>query len=370
MSERSTQNATTTVQVKEVGLPEQASVGKVLAVAGLAGAALAGVGVLLSPREEAPATKGDQARSYLKAALENAQSKDLAKMSRGERKKAEKKFKKNRKNTEAAIEQARKKANDSANIAKGEFNSFLETLKGGGKDLERLAEEFAESTVMNKLREFGEEARVISEQGRAKGSEATHKAQTDLIPQARKAAKSARESGKDRVDEVVGKAKKDYIPAAQHAVEDVVDKAKKDYIPAAQHAVDDLVDKAKKDYIPSAQHALDDVVDKTKKDIIPNAQKASEEVQQRAHQLGERMESDFQDAKQSAQVKSEEASEAVKRSGRETRSLLLWLSLAGILIFTVFLDEEQQKRLKEITVEVFGEARDMYSDMKGDAQNS
>ena len=54
------------------------------------------------------------------------------------------------------------------------------------------------------------------------------------------------------------------------------------------------------------------------------------------------------------------------RGTRETRSLLLWLSLAGVLVFTVFLDEDQQKRLKEIAYEIFGEAKDMYADMKGE----
>ena len=223
---------------------------------------------------------------------------------------------------------------------------------------------------MAKLREFGEEARQMAEQGKSKGSEATHKAQSDLLPKAQKAARDARESGKGRVDEVVNKAKSDFIPTAQHTVEDVVSKAKKDYIPAAQHAMDEAVSKAKKEYIPAAQHAVDDVVGKAKSDFIPNAQKATEELQHKAQEMGERMEADFEEARHTAAAKSKEAGEAVKRGGRETRSLLLWLSLAGILVFTVFLDEDQQKRLKEIAVEVFGEARDMYSDMKGDAQNS
>jgi len=68
--------------------------------------------------------------------------------------------------------------------------------------------------------------------------------------------------------------------------------------------------------------------------------------------------------------KSKQAGTAVQRGSRETGSLLMWPGLAGILIFSVFLDEEQQKRLKEIGMEVFNEARDMYSDMKGDQQNS
>lgn len=334
MSDQSTQNATPTVQVREVGLPEQASVAKVLAVAGAAGAAVAAVMAALTEKEETPPTKTESARAYLQSALNNAQDKDIAKVSRRERKKSAKNLKRGKKkagkNAEMMMEQARLKANDSASMARGEFNSFLNTLKGGGMELERLAEEFAESTLMGKLREFGEEARVIAEQGKVKSAEAAHKAQSDLLPQAKEAARHARDVGKERAAEVADKAKVDLIPAAQQMKADLTDKAKNDFIPTAQ---------------------------KVTADVKVHAREVTDVVSHDAEKL-------LHDAAD----KSKQAGTAVQRGGRETRSFLLWLSLAGILIFTVFLDEDQQKKLKEVAVEVFGEARDMYGDMKGDTQ--
>ena len=347
MSDQSTQNPTPTVQVKEVGLPEQASIGKVLAVAGVAGAAVAGIVALLTEKEEKPATKTEAARAYLQSALETAQGKDLAKLSRKEQKRARKNVRRGKtkaiQHSEDVMEQTRAKAKESASVARGEFSSFLNTLKGGGLELERLAEEFAESTVMSKLKEFGEEARVIAEQGKAKSAGAAHKAQSDLIPQAKEAARHAKESGKERM---VG----------------VADKAKTDFIPTAQKVTADLGAQAR------------EVADKTKTEFLPTAQKVTADVGAHARDVAGTVSADAEkllaDAAHAASEKSKQAGTAVQRGGRETRSLLLWLSMAGILIFTVFLDEEQQKKLKEIAVEVFGEARDMYSDMKGDKQNN
>ncbi len=347
MSDQSNQNPTPTVQVKEVGLPEQASVGKVLAVAGVAGAAVAGIVAMLTEKEQKPATKAEAARAYLQSALENAQGKDLAKMTRKDRKRAQKNLRRSKTKviqaSEDAVMQSRARARESASTARGEFASFLNTLKGGGIELERLAEEFAESTLMSKLKEFGEEARVIAEQSKTKSADAAHKAQKDLIPQAKEAARHAKEVGKERAAGVADRAKSDFIPAAQKATADVSAQAR-------------------------------EVADKTLHELIPNAQKVAADVGDQARNVAGTVSADAEkllaDAAHTASEKSRQAGTAVQRGGRETRSLLLWLSMAGILIFTVFLDEDQQKKLKEIAVEVFGEARDMYGDMKGDKQNN
>ncbi len=340
MSDQPTQHATPTVQVREVGLPEQTSAAKVLAVAGIAGAVISTIIAKLSEKEEVPPTRVESAREYLQAALENAQQQDLAKKSKKMKKAGAKKAKRGRDKAEikadVMLEAARKHANETAATARGEFNSFLNTLKGGGMELERLADEFAESTVMAKLREFGEEARLLAEQGKMKGSTAAHKVESDIIPQAKDSVRHLREAGKERAS-------------------NVAEKAKSDVLPAAQHLADDLADKAKNEFIPAAQKAATEVKDHTAH-VVESVGHDAEKL------LGE--------AAQAAAEKSKQAGTAVQRGGRETRSLLVWLGLAGVLIFSVFLDEEQQQKLKEIAKEVFGEARDMYSDMKGDQQGS
>jgi hypothetical protein len=359
MSDQPTQHATPTVQVREVSLQEQASVGKVLAVAGVAGAVISTVIAKLAEKEEVPPARTESARAYLQAALENAQKQDLGKMTRKKTKAGAKKARRGKDKAEikadVLLEQARMRANDSTATARSEFNSFLNTLKGGGMEFERLADEFAESTLLRKLREFGDEAREMAEQGKMKGADAAHKVESDLIPQARDAARNLREAGKERAAGVVDKAKSDLIPTAQHLADDLADKAKKDILPAAQHLKDDLADKAKNEFIPAAQKVTADVKDHTK-DVVGSVGHDAEKL--------------LNDATQVAAEKGKQAGTAVQRGGRETRSLLMWLGLAGILVFSVFLDEEQQKKLKEIGMEVFGEARDMYADMKGDQHNN
>lgn len=336
MSEQSNPNATTTVQVNEVGLPEQASAGKVLLIAGAAAGAAAALAALLTEKEEQPATKTESAREYIRAALDDAQKKDLGKVSRKQRKRAEKALKKQQqkasKDTENLIQQGRDVASTSATAVRDEVSSLMDSIRAGNVELDRLVEGFAESQLMAKLRDFGEEARVIAEQGKMRGEEVAHKVQDEVIPQARKTAEDAAHRLQD-----------DVIPEARKRAE----KARK----AGKDKFEEVSERARKEIIPEAQKQTSEFVD--------HAREAAEH-------FGEDTEKFISDASDKAEKKRKEATKAVKRGGRETRSLLLWVSLAGILIFTVFLDEDQQKKLKEVAMEVFGEARDMYGDMKGD----
>ena len=149
--------------------------------------------------------------------------------------------------------------------------------------------------------------------GGSGGKAGKHKLQDDILPEARKVAKEARKAGKQKFEEVSERARKDFIPEAQKTTAEFAEQARE-----------------------TAEHI-------------------GEDAEKLLHEAGDK-----------ADKKRKEATKAVQKGGRETRSLLLWLSLAGILIFTVFLDEDQQKKIKEVAYEVFGEARDMYSDMKGD----
>lgn len=333
MSNQSTQNPTPTVQVKEVGLPDQMSVGKVLAVAGLATGALAGLATIISDKmHEEPPTRAESARAYLQEALEQAQSRDLGKVSRKQTKRAQKALKKQQakasKESAKMLRKARTTANDTSTAVRGEVGSLVDSLKSGGMEIDRLVEGFAESTLMEKLREFGDEAKVIAEQGKMRGIDAAHKTQEEVVPQVKDAARKAKKVGKERLDEAGKMAKTEFVPRAQKMSEEA---------------------KAMADHVGE------------------DAEKKIAEAATAADQLRHDAEKKLSEAAEIADKKRKEATTAVQRGGRETRSLLLWVSLAGILIFTVFLDEDQQKKLKDIAMEVFGEARDMYSDMKGDS---
>lgn len=319
MSDQSTPHATPTVQIREIGLPEQAAVGKVLAAAGVAAGLTAGaIALLTSKKEEIPTTRTESARQYLHAALEDAQKSDLAKAARKRSKKAEKTVRKQSrrmsKDADKLMQQSLKKATGSADAVRHEVASVLDSFKSGQVDVSSFVEGFAESPLMARLREFGDEARVIAEQGKMKTAEAAHKAQSDVLPQAKETAAHMTKVGKGRVAGVSEKARSEFIPTAQ------------------QHAAD------------ASAHA---------KEVVS--------------QVSVDAEKKLADAAQAAEEKRKQATAAVQRGGRETRSLLIWLALAGVLIFSVFLDDEQQEKVKNVALEIVGEARDMYTDMKGNA---
>lgn len=336
MSEQSNPNPTTTVQVNEVGLPEQASIGKVLLIAGAAAGGVAALVSLLTEKEEKPATRTESAREYLRSALDEAQKKDVARATRKQRKKAEKSLSKQRKkaskDADRLMKQGKEVGANSAAAVRNEVSSLMDSIRKGNMDVDRVVEGFAESQLMAKLREFGEEAKVMAEQGKMRGEDVAHRLQDEVIPQAKKAAEEA----------------------AHRVQDDVIPEAKK------------RAEKARK----AGKDKFEEVSEKTRKEFIPEAQKHTAEFADQARHtvehIGEDAEKFLSEASKKAEKKRKEATKSVQRGGRETRSLLLWVSLAGILIFTVFLDEEQQQKLKEIAMEVFGEARDMYSDMKGD----
>lgn len=336
MSEQSTQNPTPTVQVTEVGLPEQASVGKVLLVAGTAAGVTAGLVALLAEKKQEPATPTESAREYIRAALDDAQKTDFGKETRKQRKRAEKNLKKQQKkagkDAEKLMKQGREVAADSAEAVRDEVSSLMNAVRSGNLELDKKIEGFAESALMAKLREFGDEAKEMAEQGRMRGEEAAHRIQDDVIPQAREAAREAAHKVQD-----------DVIPQARDAAKEARKVGKKKF--------SEVSEKSRKDYIPAAQE---------------QTAEAAAHAREFAEHVGEDAEKFFSEASEKAEKKSKDAAKAVQRGGRETRSLLLWLSLAGILVFTVFLDEDQQKKIKEVAYEVFGEARDMYGDMKGD----
>lgn len=354
MSEQFNQNPTPTVQVNEVGLPQQASAGKVLLVAGAVAGVAAALASLLSEKEEIPASNTESAKAYLRNALENAQQQDIAKGTRKQRKQAEKAVKKQQKKmskeTGKIVKQGREVASHSATAVRDEVSSLMDSIRSGNIEVDRVVEGFAESQLMARLREFGEEAKSIADQGKMRSENVAKRVQKDVVPQARKAA-----------DDATHKVQDELIPQAKKAAGNAAHKVQDELLPQAKKAAEEAT--------RTGKEKLDEVAERARKDFIPEAQKQTADfasaARETAEHLGDDAEKFLSEASDKAEKKRKEATKAVQRGGRETRSLLLWVSLAGILIFTVFLDEEQQEKLKEVVFEVFGEARDMYSDMKG-----
>jgi ElaB/YqjD/DUF883 family membrane-anchored ribosome-binding protein len=223
---------------------------------------------------------------------------------------ARKRGKKVRKQASKDVEQARKEA-----------GSLLDVLKTRAVEAEKVAEGYVESRLLPKLKEFEQEAVSAFETGKktsqAKSSDILHRASDDIIPQV-----------KQKSTEALHRAEDDILPEARKKAADVIERAEKDLLPHARDV----------------------------------AGKARHEIDESAHVAAQKLGA----AKGVAGEQAHEAGEAVKRGGRETRSLLVWLGLGGALVYNVFLNEDQQRKVRELGAELLGEAKEMYADIKSD----
>lgn len=221
-----------------------------------------------------------------------------------------------------------KQAKKDAGKAKSELTSFADILKSKVLDAEHQAEDYLGAALLPKLKDILVEAQGAVETGKSRSGDLKKKAESEVLPEAKK-----------RAEELRKKAESDVLPEARKRAEELRKRAGEDLIPEAKKRAE------------AVTHTVEDQAKVAKKLLEEEAAIAATKLSSAAGTV---------------EAKGAEATEAVKRGTRETRSLLLWLSLAGVLIFTVFLDEDQQKRLKEIAYEIFGEAKDMYADMKGE----
>lgn len=272
----------------------------------------------------------DKVAQFLKDAREEAtvmasrEADEVSGLAKHFRSDAEKRAGEAKKASRAFSKQAKK----DAGRAKSELSSFTEILKSKIADAEHNAEDYFGAMVLPKLKELVDDTHDVFESGKSRSEELRKRAEKDVIPEARK-----------RAEELRKKAESDVLPEAKKRAEELRKRAEKDIIPEARKKAEELT------------HTAEERAKDVRKNLEHEAAEAATVLSATASNV---------------EGHASEAADAVKRGTKETRSLLLWLALAGVLVFTVFLDEDQQKRLKEIAYEIFGEAKDMYSDMKGE----
>ena len=213
-------------------------------------------------------------------------------------------------------EKLRKQAGKDAQAAKSEFSSLLESLKDKAADVEKVAESYVESALLPKLKDLEKEAATMLGTG---------------------------------VDRAISKS------------HDVKKQAEKELIPQAKEQAEKIRKVTQEDIVPDAREG----VERLKVTLGEGAHVAAENIEKMSADSAKRLE----EAKEQVGKQAKDAGDSVKRGGRETRSLLVWLGLAGTIVYSVFLNDEQQKKVKELGMELFGEAKDMYADMKGDSES-
>lgn len=220
MNDRTTSNPTPAVQVKEIGIQEQAPLGKLVIGAAALAALAAGVTSVFGHEKSQPETNAESSKSYLRTALAQASTSDFALRSKAKTRNAGKKTAEATKKSQKEIENIGMKLGDQLHAAKAEGKSVFDAIKSSGPEIEKLIT----NEFLPKLREFGDEAKTIADQSKTKGSDLAHRAHTDLLPKAKGAAHTATETGKIRATELTSQTidKAGHLGAdAQASVSDV-----------------------------------------------------------------------------------------------------------------------------------------------------
>lgn len=305
---------------------------KVLALGSVAAGLASGLIVLLTEREEKkPASKMEQARMAIEEATVKARqqgktagtslsstlqglSAGAATTSKKARKDAKKRGSKLSKQRQKDAEQTMAKISDLLTEARKEAIGTYHTVEKQAPDMNKLARQAKGElgSLAETLKSKAAEAEKVT--GAYIGSSVL-----PTLKSLEKEAANVLETGKEKGQEV-----------RKHA--------EKDLLPQARKSADKL------------RHTLEDQAKVAAKSLEKGLPQAPVKLGAAAASVEE-------------QAKS--AGEAVKRGGRETASLLVWLGLAGTLVYKVFLNEEQQKKARELGAGVFGETKEMYADMKG-----
>lgn len=305
---------------------------KVLALGGVAAGLASGLIVLLTEREEKkPASKVEQARISIEEATMRARqqgksagtslsstlqgiSAEAAKTTKKARKDAKKRGGTLSKKRQKDAEQTMAKISDLLTEARKEAIGTYHNVEKQAPDMNKLAKQAKGElgSLAETLKSKAAEAEKVT--GTYIGSSVL-----PTLKSLEKEAASFLETGKEKS-------------------QDVRKHAEKDLLPQARKSADRL------------KHTLED-----------HAKVAAKSLEKGLPQAPVKLSA----AAESVEDQAKMAGEAVKRGGSETASLLLWLGLAGTLVYRVFLNEDQQKKARELGAELFGETKEMYADMKG-----
>jgi hypothetical protein len=348
---------------------------KVLALGGLAAGAVGSLYVLWSEREKKPKSRRDVAMHTIEDAAERAR-KQAASIEAGvasglhdvlgtatlKGKKAKKVTRKTRRRAskhaarEAEMRRARMKEMISG--AKDKSIDKLHELERQAPDVTALANQMLGRTEQK----LGRARSTSAERARKAGTDAK-KAQAELktlVDRAKEKAPETKQYVESRVAPKVKDLEKhavDVLAQGRHRAEDIRKHAEHDVVPQVRDAAERLRARAEHDVVPQVK----DTAERLKVRVEDQAKVAATVLEKNsadaAHKLAE--------ATGSVEAHAKGAGTAVARGGRDFRSLVVWLTLGGTLVYSMFLNDEQREKVRGMAKSLFGEAKGMYGDMTG-----
>jgi hypothetical protein len=359
--------------------PQENQTPKVLALGGLAAGAVGSLYVLLTERDKKPKSRMEVARHTLEdaagrarkqaAALETNLEAGVASGLHNARATATSRGKKSRKEARKTGRRAGKRAQHEAELSRDRMKGMIFGAKD--KSVEKLHE----------LEKHAPEVNALASQMLGRTEESLGRAKTTGTKRARQAGKDARKAQGD-LKTFVERAR-EKAPETRHYVEThvapkVKDLEKQAAVALAQgrHRAEDLRKHAEKDVVPQVRDRAGRLIQRAEHDVVPQVKDSAERLKVRAEDQAKVAASVLEkgsaeaahklaEATGSVETHAKDAGTAVARGGREFRSLIVWLSLGGTLIYAVFLNDEQREKVREMAKSLFGETKGMYGDIKG-----
>jgi len=358
--------------------PQENQSAKVLALSGLAAGVVGSLYVLLSEREKKPKTRMEVARQTLEDATAQARKQAATLESgvatsvhdaRGRMAIKGKQAKKDaRKRGRRAGAQARREADYSRDRMMTMFQSARDKGVDTLHEIEKHSPEVlamagqmlgkTEEKLGTARQAGGEKLGTAKQAGTARARIGMRKAQA-----ARKDARKEARRAQGELISLVERAKEKAPEARQYVESHVVPQVQElrqqasGAIEVGRGRAEELAKYAEKDVVPQVK----DAADRLKHRVEEQAKVAATVVEKGSAEAAHRL----SDTTTSVETHAKDAGTAVARGGREFRSLILWLSLGGALVYSVFLNEEQKAKIREMAKGLFGEAKGMYGDIKG-----
>jgi F0F1-type ATP synthase membrane subunit b/b' len=358
--------------------PQENQSAKVLALGGLAAGVVGSLYVLLTEREKKPKTRMEVARQTLEDAAAQARKQattletGVASSLHDARGRMATKGKQTKKEARKRGRRAGTQAKREADHSRDRMITMFQSARDKGVDTLHEIEKHSPDVVAMASQMLGKTEEKLGSARHAGGEKLGSAKQAGTarahigMRKARAARKDARKEARRAQGELVSLVEraKEKAPEARQYVESHVVPQVQELRHQAAGAIEqgrgraeELVKHAEKDVVPQVK----DAADRLKHRVEEQAKVAASVVEKGSAEAAHRL----ADTTTSVETHAKGAGTAVARGGREFRSLVVWLALGATLIYSVFLNEEQKAKVREMAKSLFGEAKGIYGDIKG-----
>lgn len=239
-------------------------------------------------------------------------------------------------------------------------------VEKGAASLNQYAELFSEVNSKKNRKKLNKNRKKLQkkmEKGQKQLSARANEGRSDLL----KFRKEARNTSQDRLHELEsrareleGKARKTLDKQLKPSLEKAAEAAKIGAIEARKR-IEQEAEELEKRYA-KAVPKLDKSADQYASKAAKLRQELLHAAEKRAHEAEQALQQSTLQARQAALG----AGESAKEGGKNFGSLILWLTIAGAVVYAFLLDEEKKRKARELAGSAYHEGKAIYQDVRGE----